>query len=297
MARIAFIDADELAYKVALKYEEVWYEVYKDDVLKWRYRLKEESAESIGTRDDLEIVRKRVELDPRGYEDDLDRLVSKIISDTTSTDTRLYLSGDNNFRYDLSTLLPYKGTRDDSTKPFHLKLVKDRIRELGGESVDFLEADDMMSAAQTLNVIKGKHESIICSSDKDLRTVPGLNFNIGKGKVTNISNEEANYNFFYQLLIGDPTDNIPSPYGLGAVGATKFLEPLLGSSQLQYYNSIVPFYLNQLKRTGKDGKYKTPWYIGQDINSILLEIGNLLWMRRSLDKDERWNPLDQQIMG
>ena len=287
MNRIALIDADEIAYKVALRYEEVWYEVHKDDILKWKYRLKEESVESIGNRDDLEKVRKRVALDPKGYEEVLDRIISKIISDTSSTNIKLYLSGEDNFRYDLATLLPYKGTRDDSTKSFHLKLVKDRIRDLGGRSVEFLEADDMMSSYQTTYQYANE-ESIICSSDKDLRTVPGLNFNIGKGKVTTISEDEANYNFFYQLLIGDTTDNIPSPYGLGDVGAIRFLDPLRGSSPLQYYNAIVPFYLNHLKRVGKDGKYKTKWYTSQDVHKILWEIGNLLWMHRTLDPEERW---------
>lgn len=288
MARIALIDADEVAYKVALRYEEVHYEIHKDDIFKWRSKNKEEAVESIGNREDLEIVRKRVELDPKGYEENLDMIISGIIGKSSSTDLRLYLSGDNNFRYDLATLQPYKGTRDDSTKPFHLKLVKDRIRELGGVSVDFLEADDMMSAYQTIYGYENK-ETIICSSDKDLRTVPGLNFNIGKGVVTTISQDEANYNFFYQLLVGDPTDNIPSPYGLGDVGATKFLIPLKGSAQLEYYKAIVPFYRNNLLRKGKDGKPKTPWYTGQDVHKVLWEVGNLLWMRRTLDPEERWN--------
>lgn len=287
MARISLIDGDEVSYKVALRYEEVWYEVYKDDLFKWKYRHKEEAAESIGNRDDLEIVRKRIELDPKGYEDNLDMIISNIISKTSSTDLRLFLSGDNNFRYDLATLQPYKGTRDDSTKPFHLKLVKDRIRELGGRSVDFLEADDMMSAYQTINGYENK-ETVICSSDKDLRTVPGLNFNIGKGVVTTISQDEANYNFFYQVLIGDPTDAIPSPFSLGAIGATKFLEPLRGSTCKKYYDSIVPFYLSYLNKRDKEGKFKTKWYSGQDINIILYEITNLLWMRRTLNEDERW---------
>lgn len=289
MGRLALIDADEIAYKVALKFEQVYYEVRKDDVLKWRYKLKEDSVESIGNRDDLEIIRKIEILEPTGYKELLDRIISEIIANTSSTDIRLFLSGESNFRYDLATLLPYKGTRDDSTKPFYLKLVKDRIRELGGTSFPHLEADDCMSSAQHLHKIKGIHETIICSSDKDLRTVPGLNYNINKKNITTISQEEADYNFFYQILIGDSTDNIPSPYGIGPVGANFHLEGMLGKSSREYYDHIVPYYSKFLNIKGKDGKFKTKWFNKQPIDDILFEVGNLLWMRRTVNEDERWH--------
>jgi hypothetical protein len=287
MGRIALLDGDELAYKVALKYERVDYSIYKDDKLMWKSRNREEAIESILSRDDLELIKERVKLDPNGYEEDIDLLISRCVGRTSSTDFLLCLSGNNNFRYELATLIPYKGTRDDSTKPFHLKLVKDKMVELGGVWIDFLEADDVMSIHQT-NYNKTGRESVICSSDKDLRTVPGLNYNIGRDTVTIISEEEANYNFFYQLLVGDPTDNIPSPYGLGDVGANKFLSTLKEVDQKEWYRKLVPFYLNNLLKKDKQGKHKTPWFTGQDVHEVLWEVGNLLWMHRTLDKEERW---------
>jgi hypothetical protein len=291
MGRIALIDADETAYKIALKYQRKWYHVRKDGVLKWKYHLKDEAAESIGNRDDLEIEEFMEVLDPSGAEDDVDRGISNILHRTSSTDYRCYLSGSSNFRYNLATLQSYKGqaTRDDSTKPVHLQLVKDIYLRKGAVIVDFLEADDLLSAAQTLHAHKGVHETIICSSDKDLRTVPGLNYNINKKKIEMISQGEADYNFFYQLLIGDGVDNIPSPYLLGPITAIKFLDPLMGSTPKQYYEAIVPFYLDFLSKKGTDGKYKTKWYDGRSVHDVLWEVGNLLWMRRTLDEEERWS--------
>jgi len=294
MGRIAAIDGDEIGYRCALKYEETYYEVRKDDVLKWRYRLKEDAVESVMSRDDLEIIKKIEPLDPTGYIENLDTQLSNIIGSTGSTDYRIYLSGESNFRYDLATLLPYKGNRDDSTKPVHLKLVKDRLREMGATSIPHLEADDCMSSMQHLHSIKKEHETIICSSDKDLRTVPGLNFNIGKKLVTTVSQEEADYNFYYQILIGDPTDNIPSPFGIGPVGASIALEGMMGKSSREYYDHIFPYYSKYLMLKGKDGRYKTKWYSGQRIHDVLWEVGNLLWMRRSIDEEERWH-VDQLI--
>jgi len=288
MARIALIDGDEVAYKVALRYQQQWYGVYKDDLLKWKCKLKEEAVESVGNRTDLEITPYIEPLDPKGYEDNLDLQISSIISGSQSTDIKVYLSGSNNFRYALATLQSYKGqaSRDDSTKPFHLAMVRDEMKKRGAEFIDFLEADDCMSAYQTIL----SEETIICSSDKDLRTVHGLNYNIGKSLLTTISKEEADYNFFYQLLMGDATDNIPSPFGLGEVGAKKFLEPFIGKEPKEYYNNIVAFYLSYLVKKGKDGAFKTKWYSkDMDIHKILWEIGNLLYMHRTLEPDERWS--------
>lgn len=294
MSRIALVDADETAYKIALKYQKKWYHVRKDGVLKWKYHLKDEAIESIGNRDDLDIEEFIEVLDPTGFEDDIDMSISKLLHSTSSTSIKLCLSGSKNFRYELATLQSYKGqaTRDDSTKPVHLQLVKDGYIRRGAEIVDFLEADDVMSAYQTILKGEGK-ESVICSSDKDLRTVPGLNYNIGKGKMEVISEAEADYNFFYQLLIGDSTDNIPSPYSLGDVSARKFLDPLMGSTPQSYYKHIVPFYQSYLAKIDKEGNFKTKWYKkGLSIHDVLWEVGNLLWMHRTLNPEERWSIKD-----
>lgn len=288
MSRTALMDGDELAYRVAFRHEDVNYVVTKDDKFMWRTSSKEEAVESVMSRDDLEINKERVDLGPGDYQGEMDLLISRCIMRTSSTKRLLCLSGTKNFRYDLATLIPYKGTRDDTTKPFNLQIIKDYLVDLGAVSLDHLEADDMMSAFQTDYKERGE-ESIICSSDKDLRTVPGLNYNIGRDLVSSIDESLAKHNFYYQLLCGDPTDNIPSPYGLGEVGTLKFLDPLYGGGEEEYYNKIVPFYLSYLIKKDKQGKQKTPWYSGQDIHKILWEVGNLLWMHRTFEVEERWN--------
>lgn len=283
MGRVALIDSDELAYKVALHYQQKYYTVKKDDKVLWRVRYKEEAVESIMSRDDLEIESYIEPLDPRGFENRINDMVSRILFNTNSTDIRFYLSGESNFRYDLATLQPYKGNRSDE-KPIHLEKIREEFRYRKAETVDWLEADDLLS----INSFTIPN-SVICSSDKDLKTVPSLNFDINKGVLKEITIDEANYNFFYQLLIGDSTDNIPSPYGIGEVLAKKAIEPFIGKGVEIYYDGIINLYSNYLKRKDKNGNFKTSWYSGQDVHEILFEVGNLLWMRRTLDPNERWN--------
>ena len=139
--------------------------------------------------------------------------------------------------------------------------------------------------------------TVICSTDKDLRTVPSLNYNISTKLLQTITPDIANYNFWKQILIGDSTDNIPSPYGLGEMGAEEWLDKVKGDEDMDYYLSILPFYKSFLHRTDKKGNLKTKWY--QSLlerrestdgvaEEIILEVGNLLWMHRTLDKEERW---------
>lgn len=282
MGRIALIDGDELAYKHALKYQRKWYVVKKDDRIKWRVHYKEEAIESIGNRDDLEIGEEIEILECKGFEEGLNKDISRILYHTSSMDLRIYLSGPNNFRYSLATLQPYKGNRPPE-KPFHLETIQTELLYRKAESVDFLEADDLLSA--NYQPLK---DAVICSSDKDLRTVPSLNYNIGTGKLSNISTDEAEYNFMYQLLIGDSTDNIPSPYGLGEIKAKEFLGRISSLNTLGKMNKLIDFYSSFLRIKTKDGTYKTKWYDGRDVREVLWEVGNLLWMHRILSPDERW---------
>jgi DNA polymerase-1 len=283
VTRIALVDADELAYKHSLRYQNKYYTLLKDDKVLWRVRYKEEAIESVGNRDDLEIGEEIEILECKGFEDALDKDISRILYNSNASDVRFYLSGSQNFRYNLATLQPYKGNRPPE-KPYHLETLQTEFRYRAAESIEFLEADDLLSANST--ILNG--EGVICSSDKDLRTVPGLNYNIGTGKLTHISIEEARHNFYYQMLIGDDTDNIPSPYGLGEVKAKEFLKVLYGKEDKEYYRQMVPFYAKFLHAKDKQGKYKTKWFKGDELYDILWEVGNLLWMHRTLSPEERW---------
>lgn len=283
MERIALIDGDEIAYKGAFACQESYYQVVKEDgSCLWKCRTKAHAAEAIGNEQSLDIIKKVISKDIRLGFDKIDKLISSILFNSGSDTYRLYLSGNHNFRYELATLVPYKANR--SEKPINLVVMKEYILEKGAEIVDFLEADDCMSAMQ--NSIEG-FETVICTQDKDLKTVPGLNYSPHTKKLSHISVHEARYNFYFQLMIGDSTDNIPKPYRLGPVAAKKLLQPHLEaeSSMSDYYETVYLAYSNYLSEG------KTKWYEPEmSIDQILWEIGNLLHMHRTFREDERWEP-------
>jgi len=284
---IALVDADEIAYKVALAYQRKWYVITKDGKPKWKYHLKEEAAESIGNRLDLDMEVEIEILELTGVKERINTVISRILFNTNSSDIKFYLSGANNFRFNLATLQPYKGNRDPSTKPHYLESIKEEFRSRGAEYVDFLEGDDLLSAYNSIITDK----TVICSTDKDLRTVPSLNYNIDTKKLKFISEDEGRYNFWYQVLIGDSTDNIPSPHLLGPATAEKILKESKGKGDMHYYQNILKEYPKFLKAKNKSGDYRTKWYNGceKSIEEVIWEVGNLLWMHRTLDPEERWS--------
>lgn len=104
------------------------------------------------------------------------------------------------------------------------------------------EADDELAFAQT-------KDTCICSIDKDLDQIVGKHFHPGikrsnvfirEPKLYTITEEQALYFFYYQLLVGDNTDNIKGAIGIGPKKAHNILEG--NSTPLEYYNSVVPFF-------------------------------------------------------
>ena len=135
--------------------------------------------------------------------------LEKIIS-VLDMDYELYISGKSNFRYQVATILPYKGNRGIE-KPFHLDAIRQFYVDFYGAKVSIQkEADDLIGEEYSQ-----EDGDVIVTLDKDLNCIPGEHFNWQKGEYRFISELEADQHFYTQVLTGDPTDNIPGLYGVG----------------------------------------------------------------------------------
>lgn len=131
-------------------------------------------------------------------------------------------TGGNNFR---KVVMPsYKSNRKGVAKPlafaYAVRSVRDRFPH---HVIDGLEADDVMGIlATTLPKYAG---AVMVTTDKDLRTVPGLHLNPMKDKKpVLVTPEEADYLWMMQTLTGDSTDGYS---GIPKVGP-KRAEAILG---------------------------------------------------------------------
>lgn len=151
----------------------------------------------------------------------------------------------NNFRKEL--LPAYKGNRKGYRSPFIKRLVNYAISELSIQGYNVwisntLEADDLIS----MKARQLKDKCILASIDKDLKQVPGCHFDYYKVKeYDQTTGEELKYYrgfsyttetegkelLFYQLLIGDSTDNIKGCKGIGLKRAESLLKGKKTTSQ------------------------------------------------------------------
>lgn len=179
----------------------------------------------------------------------------------------LYLTGPGNFREQVATILPYKGNRDPSHKPKYYKELKQYMfNKHNAVEVQGMEADDALAMEQWKNRDKS---TIICTIDKDLDMVPGWHYNINSKETYWVDLDSANYFFFWQMLVGDSTDNIPGIKGKGKKRATDLLLHLKGDTHAMM-DVVGNLYREQY---------------GDDYVSAYNEVATLLWMKREEDKD------------
>ena len=155
--------------------------------------------------------------------------VEDIMDRSECVSFRGFLSGRSNFRYDLATILPYKGNRSGIEKPTHYDAIRQFLVDVYEADVSInMEADDAVGLAHTPG------ETLICTTDKDLDCIPGDHFNWVKGERYGISYAQATRNFYKQILTGDPTDNIPGLYNVGAKSVLLKKVQAMGEEQEMY---------------------------------------------------------------
>lgn len=177
-----------------------------------------------------------------------------------------FLTGKNNYRYDIAKTVPYKGNRKDMKKPKHYEALREHmVKRLGAVIVDGQEADDEVAIRMT----KEPDVYLLVGVDKDLKQIPGWHHNPHKAQTEYIDEFEAYKNFCLQLLTGDRVDNIPGLDQVGPIKASKALKDC----------------------KTKEDLLRAVWKVYQEKEhgiEYLTEQGQLLWLRRY--EGELWRP-------
>ena len=198
------------------------------------------------------------------------KLLKRIVDGSGCATHTVLLSGSDNFRNDVATIQEYKGNRI-SLKPYHYLNIRNYLVDVRhAEVVEGEEADDQLS----IRCVEKGH--MIATIDKDLRNTSGWHFNWNKDEEPVFINAvEADRNFYTQLFTGDSTDNIP---GLFRITGKKASAKMKGA--LQDMTDPAEMYQHVHDCYEEAGCEQT--------SDTLLEIGRLLWMRRT--ENEMWSP-------
>jgi 5'-3' exonuclease len=146
-------------------------------------------------------------------------MMRRILHETNALSYKCFLSGDSNFRYQYNP--DYKANRRDMQRPRWLQHVRSHLVTVWNASVtDGIEADDAMGIEQCL----GDGNTVICTIDKDLLMIPGHHYNFVKQEGRHVSPLEGLRHFYFQLIMGDRTDNIFGYDGKARQKVPQFLE-------------------------------------------------------------------------
>lgn len=142
------------------------------------------------------------------------------------------VTGQENFRHGLAFTKPYKGQRAQE-KPIHyLELFDWAIAHFGCLVADEMEADDYVVNVHQ----KYQGDCVLIGIDKDNLQSTGWHYNFVKAEARHISQREAQWCLAFQMLRGDPGDNIPGLAGIGEAKARQFFidSPELPPMQVVY---------------------------------------------------------------
>lgn len=191
----------------------------------------------------------------------LDELVATSMQEVGCQFHQTFISSNDrsNFRFEIFP--DYKANRKDKPKPVHYEMLrKHLLKEYKAEEVSGQEADDALGIA-----LLADPDSILFTIDKDLDQIPGWHYNFVEKRKYVISPISGWRSFYWQCLVGDPTDNITGCPGIGKVKATRGLE---GCENEQEMHEVV---LRQYLKA-----YKDPFVAAER----LFLAGHLLYIRR-----------------
>lgn len=205
------------------------------------YRISEASTESfdLSVEEDEDCIYHTVSWgNKHNAIDMIDKFIEDIKQRTKSTEYILCLSDAQNFRKNINP--SYKGNRR-AIKPCMWEWIRKHLIENYRVLMkDNLEADDTIGIlATSTKIIKG--DKVIWSLDKDFKTIPCIFFR-GEEKPIMISEEEADWWFMYQTLVGDSTDGYKGCKGIGDKIARKILGDVSEKSLEEMWRLVVETY-------------------------------------------------------
>jgi len=148
------------------------------------------------------------------------------LEEQVNVDEVVFCNGSkNNFRKDISAT--YKLNRTQK-RPEILPLLHDMVKlEYNSIYGDGVETDDVVATLWAEEVEKNGIDSVVIMSlDKDYKQFPCwfYDYNYKKRELVKISEQEANENFYSQMIVGDSADNIKVCNGYGKVYAQKLFK-------------------------------------------------------------------------
>jgi 5'-3' exonuclease len=145
-----------------------------------------------------------------------------------------FVGGKGSYRKEIFPL--YKSNRTEKLE------IIGKVYEICIKELNFIRARDMMEADDEMAILGNEYKELAILSyiDKDLKQIPGINYNYNKKCWYNVTEEEARQSLASQMCTGDDNDFIKVNKGLGEKTALKYVT--LGMTNYQYIKGILKAY-------------------------------------------------------
>ena len=169
-----------------------------------------------------------------------------------SVDKVLTFSGSKgNFRKILNT--KYKANRKKQELPPLLHEMHSYVKSQYDSIYGFgIETDDLVAKYWAkLTKELGRDEVMIVSIDKDYKQFPCLmyNYHYKHKEILNITEDEALYNFYEQMIVGDTADNVNFFKGKGKRFAERYFDDC--ATKYQYTKKLYELFIKEYKGKAK----------------------------------------------
>jgi len=148
----------------------------------------------------------------------------------------------------------YKANRSAEERPPFLQEMHQFVKEEYDSVFGYgIETDDMVARYwKKLSTEFGRNEVMIVSIDKDYKQFPCLmyNYHYKHKEVLDISEEEALYNFYEQMIAGDTADNVNYFKGKGKKFAEKYFQDC--HSKYSYTKKLYQLFKEKYKSKAKE---------------------------------------------
>jgi 5'-3' exonuclease len=164
--------------------------------------------------------------------DKVDQAISNIISTSSASHYMVFAERHNNNLFRKKIVSSYKIGRVNKELPkFYREIKEYLIGTWNAYGIQGYESDDVIiSTWKKLSDEYPFTEILVAGMDKDLKQYPITLFDTYYrrfGEISKISEEDANYNLWLQVIMGDSTDSISGIKGKGI----KYAESVLKSSK------------------------------------------------------------------
>lgn len=184
----------------------------------------------------------------KGFQDIMD----EVGEEYPLTGVMVFSGSKGTYRKEISK--EYKANRKKKELPPMLPLLHKYVKErYNAVHDDYYETDDLVATYwRKLSDRDGVDNVIIVSIDKDYMQFPALiyNYHYKKKQFIKLSKQDAWYNFYTQMIVGDTADNVNYCKGKGK----KFAERLLSDKKTKFsmQRAVYTVYKDIYKEKAKE---------------------------------------------